>query len=259
MWKKSIGLLLIIFININTIPNCIAHSKMMPQSVNLLQNNEFKETSPQFIFQTKNLSISISVMKIIVIRGEIIFNIVSNISTNLHILFIFTQNTSYFQFTQPNMLNILPGLTHFRYILNMSIFTNPGRYEFFISIYQVILNDFEQGTFLFVQPFEIFILGGPIFFYISTILLGFILFFTIIQREVLTKLPPLNSKVRRRKIIDWLLYHLKYPVKNQIIFKGNKELHFIRCPDCGKRIIEGIAFCPECGYHLRRFERFSFQ
>jgi len=35
-----------------------------------------------------------------------------------------------------------------------------------------------------------------------------------------------------------------------------KNYPTIKCPDCNIEIIEGSSFCPFCGYHLRKFERY---
>jgi len=36
---------------------------------------------------------------------------------------------------------------------------------------------------------------------------------------------------------------------------GVLDSKYIQCPECDKKIAEGSAFCPECGYHIPRFLR----
>ncbi len=153
-------------------------------------------------------------------------------------------------------LNVTSGHSLLELTLGVDFFVGPGEYPLVLTMTPA--KDFpNNSSFFIVSSFSFTIIFGPVLTITSLIffLLGFL--FIMLEREVITTLPFVNQPLRHPHPRKSMRGHVTPLI--QSMFPSDIPLDLIECPDCGKKILEGSAFCPYCGYHLRLFERFYIE
>jgi hypothetical protein len=140
-------------------------------------------------------------------------------------------------------------------LFQFPLFSFSGYYRLSVFIFR-FNSDSNSNDLLASAEFDVVLVLGPFFSLISILLFFVGLFLIIVQQESLTSLEFLSK--RGSRVSFWKRNVFDPRMRNVREVSDSAALGYlkIQCPDCRKKIIEGSAFCPYCGYHLRKFERF---
>ena len=144
---------------------------------------------------------------------------------------------------------------HFTFDLPIPIIPGDYNLSLYLFSFNATLDSFQLSV---REDFTLNILFGPLLTWSFMLIFLFGLISIFLQKEVLITIPQ-ASNTAGKALVEYFSGKNDSPRSaghNPRRKEAEPVYQFIQCPDCKKPIIEGSAFCPHCGYHLRKFERY---
>jgi hypothetical protein len=256
--KKIVSALLLIFLSLNFLPQIVKS-----EAAERDPNNNFTDPDRQNFMKSISINNSdeieyqISIPLNIYYKGVAEINAFIQNATRIYFYWeiwaYYGENSSVNNHETTSIYNLKGGDNRINFDFNPSFLTIPGEYSFLLYIFLFKTNNSLYEITYAKINFNILL--GPLFLICLAIAFLVGLIYIMIQKEVLTTIPFLKNNLHQR-ISIYLQKKRIAKLKRENPGEDISNYLTIQCPDCRKKIVEGSAFCPWCGYHLRKFERY---
>jgi hypothetical protein len=182
-------------------------------------------------------------------QARVILNVTTDVPINLSYNFEgIGESANHFTPENSSVFLVLNGTSEIEINIQPHWSVFPGSFHYSLKLYYInSTTQIPQTEFEISDGIISIIMGVPVTIIIGgVIIIGIII---IIARPVRLRQEKGSYSAESSSITSSLSLNSQNPVQQV------SELGKIECPECKKKITEGSAFCPECGYHIPRFLR----